>query len=84
MVFLGISAGVLIAEARPAYARNEGRQCGYCHTRPQGGGERGFRGQFYGANGLSFDHFKEEREASIAGVSPKSEGSGAIPKVSYV
>jgi hypothetical protein len=84
LVFVGISALVLVAEARPAYARNENRQCGYCHTRPQGGGERGFRGQFYGANGLSFDHFKEEREALIAGVAPRSEGAAAIPKASYV
>jgi hypothetical protein len=70
--------------ARPVYARNESKPCGYCHVRPQGGGSRGFRGQFYGANGLSFEQFKEEREAIIAGLTSGAEGVDSVPALSYV
>ena len=81
--FLVVTASIMFAQARPQYARQEGRPCGYCHLRPQGGGDRGFRGQFYGANGLSFLNFDEKREARIAGVVAESEGGSTAPAVSY-
>lgn len=77
------TVGSLVAEARPAYARDEQKPCGYCHVKSAGGGERGFRGMFYGANGLSFNQFDEKREALIAGLSPASDGKNTIPAVSY-
>jgi hypothetical protein len=80
---LAIGTGVFIAEARPVYARQESKDCGYCHVRSGGGGERGFRGQFYGANGLTFKGFEEKREALIAGLSAGAEGVNTIPAISY-
>ncbi|MBN9504094.1 MAG: hypothetical protein BGO01_04665 [Armatimonadetes bacterium 55-13] len=77
-----LSSGVYVAEARPAYAQKEGKQCVYCHTSSRGG-VRGFRGQFYGANNLTFRYFEEQREASIAGVTPDSTGSSSAPTVAY-
>lgn len=77
-------AGIFNAEARPEYAQKEGKQCSYCHLNPGGGGARGFRGQFYGANGLSFAKFDEERESAIAGVSSNAESGETRPKVAYV
>jgi hypothetical protein len=85
--YLGIFAlgcGVLVAEARPEYARATNKQCGYCHARPAGGGARNFRGMFYGANNLSFSKFDEKREAAIAGVNPDSDGTNSMPAVRYV
>lgn len=84
LAFVFIVVGVFQAEARPEYAQKENKQCGYCHLSSGGGGARGFRGQFYGANGLSFASFDEEREASIAGVAANAEASSARPKVNYV
>ncbi len=80
---LTLGASVFIAEARPVYARKENQPCGYCHTRETGGGDRGFRGMYYGGNGLSFDRFDEKREALIAGLSPNSEGRNTLPATSY-
>ncbi|HWA84435.1 MAG TPA: hypothetical protein VG820_13420 [Fimbriimonadaceae bacterium] len=77
-------AGVFTAEARPEYAQKENKQCSYCHLNPGGGGTRGFRGQFYGANGLSFASFDEERESGIAGVDANAEAGQTRPKVAYV
>lgn len=81
--FLVVGCSVFIAEARPIYAQKENKPCGFCHVRASGGGNRGFRGQFYGANGLSLSNFDEKREASIAGLSPESEGIGTVPTISY-
>ncbi len=77
-------AGIFTAEARPEYAQKENKECGYCHLSASGGGARGFRGAFYGANGLSFDKFDEDREAGIAGVSVNGAGGATRPKVNYV
>lgn len=77
------ATGTLVAEARPAYARNEQKPCGYCHVRAGGGGERGFRGMYYGANGLSFNQFDEKREALIAGLAPDTDGRSTVPAISY-
>src|SRR4051812_27783442 len=77
-------AGVFTADARPIYARKEGKACGYCHTSARGGGERTFRGTFYGANNLSFQRFEEKREASIAGVVIDAVNSAAAPTCGYL
>lgn len=77
-------AGIFTAEARPEYAQKEDKPCSYCHLSAGGGGARGFRGQFYGANGLSFEKFDEAREASIAGVTASAEAAASAPKVNYV
>ncbi len=76
-------SSIFVAEARPAYAQKEGKQCVYCHTSGNGG-RRGFRGQFYGANGLSFDHYNEEREAALAGVAKDVTGADTAPKTAFV
>src|SRR5690348_3021431 len=76
-------AGIFTAEARPEYAEKEGKACGYCHLSASGGGARGFRGIYYGANKTSFDKFDEAREASIAGVPAGADASGSRPKVGY-
>jgi hypothetical protein len=78
-----LATSAFLAEARPIYARRENQPCGYCHVSAAGGGERGFRGQFYGANGLTFSHFLEKREAAIAEVSPNAVGRNSIPAKSY-
>lgn len=89
LFFVSFVAGVVLvtgifnAEARPEYAQKENKACGYCHLNAAGGGNRGFRGAFYGANNLSFDKFNEEREASIAGVAPNADASETRPKVGY-
>ncbi len=77
-------AGIFTAEARPIYARREGKACGYCHLSVRGGGERGFRGMFYGGNNLSFQRFDEKRESSIAGVAMDVVASEAAAKCRYV
>lgn len=82
LTVFAIASSVLIAEARPVYARKENQACGYCHTSARGG-DRGFRGMFYGANGLNFDGYDEKREALLAGLSPNLEGKGTIPAISY-
>src|SRR5579862_2943518 len=79
-----VVTGIFTAEARPEYAQKEGKPCAYCHLNPGGGGTRGFRGQFYGANGLSFEKFDENREAAIAGVEPNGTDAATRPKVNYV
>ncbi len=77
-------AGIFTAEARPEYAQKEGKACGYCHLSGGGGGARGFRGQYYGANGLSFGSFDEKREATIAALDSGGTGGATRAKVAYV
>src|SRR5579862_9691787 len=81
---IALITGIFSAEARPEYAQKENKACGYCHLSDAGGGARGFRGAFYGANNLSFDKFDEEREAGIAGVAANGDGGDTRPKVAYV
>jgi len=76
-------SGIYSASARPEYATKENKPCGYCHLSSAGGGARGFRGAFYGANNLSFDKFDETREAAIAGVDPNLSDAATRPKVAY-
>ncbi len=78
------AASQLVADARPAYAKKEGKTCGYCHLNPAGGGERTFRGMFYGANDLSFANFAEKREASVAGAVQDAMGAKAAATIGYV
>ena len=80
---LAVGTGIFIAEARPVYARKENQSCGYCHVSERGGGDRGFRGMFYGGNGLTFSGFEEKREALIAGLFPDSVGKNTLPTTSY-
>lgn len=84
LAVLALIAGVYSADARPQYAQKEGKPCGYCHLNPAGGGARGYRGQFYGANSLSFALFDDAREANIAGVEPGGVARATNPKVKYV
>lgn len=84
IVALVAASGIFEAQARPQYAQKEGKQCGFCHVNPAGGGARNFRGFFYGANGLSLEHFDENREAMIAHVEPNAMGDDAVWKVGYI
>lgn len=84
VAILGLIAGLYTADARPQYAQKEGKPCGYCHLNPAGGGARGYRGQFYGANKLSFAQFDDAREAKIAGIEPGASGPATDPKVKYI
>ena len=79
-----LAAGIYEANARPPYAAKEQKPCGYCHVNPAGGGPRNFRGQFYGANGLSFELFNEDREAALAHVVSGSNGDDSIAKGAYI
>ena len=67
------------AEARPAYAKKEGKMCIYCHVQP--GGDRNFRGLYYHAHAKSFVDFDNVYEAKAAGVKPNSMGPDAVPTV---
>lgn len=78
-----VITGVFTAEARPEYGRKEGKACGYCHLNPAGGGARGYRGMFYGANSLSFASYDEQREATLAGVEANGEARATQAKVRY-
>ena len=42
------------AEARPEYAKKEGKECAYCHVNPKGGGPRNAKGDEYFKNGKKF------------------------------
>jgi len=48
------------AQARPEFARREGKACGYCHINPRGGGPRNQRGLEYARNDFSFPPPKGE------------------------
>ncbi|MHC4958418.1 MAG: hypothetical protein ACYTGN_08570 [Planctomycetota bacterium] len=41
-------------DARPEFARREGRACGYCHINPRGGGARNARGIEFARNEFKF------------------------------
>jgi glutathione peroxidase len=66
------------AQATPAFARKENKQCVYCHLQP--GKARGFRGLYYAAHNGSFEGFDEIAEAKLAGVKPGSTGPDTEPK----
>lgn len=78
-----VGPAIMIAQARPQYARKEKKPCGYCHLNPKGGGARGFRGIFYQANGLSLKKFNETVQAKKAGVKPKAMGQATKPTKPY-
>lgn len=42
------------AEARPEYAKKEGKDCAYCHVNPKGSGPRNAKGDEYFKNGKKF------------------------------
>ena len=71
--------GTFEAQATPAFAAKEKKQCGYCHLKVQGGGKRGFRGKFYHKNNDSFKGFVEAKEAKKAGVKPGAMGPASAP-----
>lgn len=77
------SIGVFKAEAKPEFAKKEGKKCEYCHTGEKGM-KRGFRGLYYKAHALSFKGFVEKTEATKAGVKPDSMGKDTKPtKAAY-
>ena len=63
------------AQAKPEYAAKEGVTCDYCHV--VAGGDRNFRGLYYGTHDHSFASFDEVYEAKAAGVKIKSMGPAA-------
>ncbi len=65
------------ANATPAYAEREKKECVYCHVQP--GQARNFRGLYYAANRYSFAQFDEAFEARMAGVKPNSMAFDARP-----
>ncbi len=67
------------ANARPAYARKEGKECNYCHVNR--GGPRNFRGMYYGTHDKSFELFDNQFEAKAAGVAADAVGPDAVPTV---
>src|SRR4051794_4505845 len=79
----GLAAAAVVAsstaEARPAYAKKEGKSCIYCHVQP--GGDRNFRGIYYGTHQKSFADFDNIYEAKAAGVGPDTMGPDAVPTV---
>jgi len=72
-------SGSVTANARPAYARKEGKACNYCHVTP--GGPKNFRGLYYGSHDRSFANFDNVFEAKAAGVAPDSVGQDAVATV---
>jgi len=63
------------ASARPKYAKAENVGCDFCHFKP--GGERNFRGLYYGANDHSFAKFDEVAEAKLANAKVGTKGEEA-------
>jgi hypothetical protein len=78
-----ISAFSFTASAKPVFAKKEGKACNYCHSVDQGGGPRGFRGIYYGANKLSFKGFDEKKESEKAGVKEGATGTASKPTKPY-
>jgi hypothetical protein len=55
MAIVGVLIGApRYAQAKPEYAAQEGKPCGYCHVSPAGGGPRNAMGKQYEANGHKF------------------------------
>ncbi len=73
----------LSAEAKPEFAKKEGKTCNYCHSVDKGGGPRGFRGTYYGAHKLSFKGFDNAKEAKKAGVAANAMGKASKPTKPY-
>ena len=73
------SVGVFKAEAKPEFAKKEGKKCEYCHTGEKPGMKRGFRGLYYKQHALSFKGFVEKTEAEKAGVKMGSVGAATKP-----
>ena len=71
------------ANATPAFAEKEKKACGHCHVKPEGGGKRGFRGEYYLHNKLTFKGFVEKTEAKKAGVKPNSVGKASVATKPY-
>ncbi len=78
----GIFSG-LTANATPAFATKEKKACNYCHLKPSGGENWGFRGLYYHANKFSFKGFDEKKEAKKAGVKVGAMGKDAKPTKKY-
>jgi tetratricopeptide (TPR) repeat protein len=55
------------ARAFPPFTQKEGKPCGFCHVKPEGGGKRNYRGLYYKAHELSFKEFDDAAEAKKAG-----------------
>jgi len=75
------------AEARPEFARREGKACGVCHINPRGGGARNETGLAYARNGFKFPEksgdlsdFKPGRERDAMARARKLLDLQHIPK----
>lgn len=79
MLVSGLSTISRSANARPAYAKKEMKECVYCHVTP--GGPRNFRGMYYGTHNRSFADFDNVFEAKAAGVAASAVGGDAVPTV---
>jgi hypothetical protein len=51
---LALSVPARPAEAKPEYAKKEGKDCAFCHVNPKGGGPRNAKGDEYVKNGRKF------------------------------
>jgi hypothetical protein len=51
---LALTAPAKPAEAKPEYAKKEGKECAYCHVKATGGGPRTAKGDEYAKNGRKF------------------------------
>lgn len=58
VVIAGLPATMPRAEAKPEFARREGKACGYCHINPRGGGARNETGLLYARSGFAFPERK--------------------------
>ncbi len=82
-LFLLIGPLTMIASATPDFAKKEKKSCNHCHLKPEGGGERGFRGLYYKGHRFSFKGFVEKAEAKKAGVKPGAVGAASKPTRPY-
>ena len=74
------SISVFQAEAKPEFAKKEGKKCEFCHTIIP---KRGFRGLYYKAHKLSLKGFDEAKESKKAGVKAGSVGKAGEAKAGY-
>jgi hypothetical protein len=51
---MAVTAAAPGVEARPEYAKKEGKDCSFCHVNPKGGGPRTPKGDEYAKNGHKF------------------------------